>query len=98
MPDRQRLVTDAEVLQEILHRYVAIDRRDAIQPAFDALLGALPAHLPRIEIVVDIDDKTCPCGQGELQRIGEAKSERLDIVAGAVAGAGHPAAQICLPD
>jgi predicted nucleic acid-binding protein len=39
--DRQRLVTDAEVLQEILHRYVAIDRRDAIQPAFDALLGVV---------------------------------------------------------
>src|SRR6202162_3191451 len=37
--DRQRLVTDAEVIQEILHRYVAINRRDAIQPAFDALLG-----------------------------------------------------------
>ncbi len=37
--DRQRLVTDAEVLQEILRRYVAINRRDAIQPAFDALLG-----------------------------------------------------------
>jgi len=37
--DRQRLVTDAEVLQEILHRYVAIERPDAIQPAFDALLG-----------------------------------------------------------
>jgi predicted nucleic acid-binding protein len=37
--DRERLVTDAEVLQEILHRYVAINRRDAIQPAFDALLG-----------------------------------------------------------
>ncbi len=37
--ERQRLVTDAEVLQEILHRYVAINRRDAIQPAFDAILG-----------------------------------------------------------
>ena len=36
---QERLVTDAEVLQEILHRYVAINRRDAIQPAFDALLG-----------------------------------------------------------
>jgi uncharacterized protein len=35
----ERLITSAEVLQEILHRYVAIDRRDAIQPAFDALLG-----------------------------------------------------------
>jgi uncharacterized protein len=39
--DRERLTTDAEVLQEILHRYVAIDRRDAIQPAFDALLGVV---------------------------------------------------------
>jgi predicted nucleic acid-binding protein len=37
--ERQSLVTDAEVLQEILHRYVTIDRRDAIQPAFDALIG-----------------------------------------------------------
>lgn len=36
--DRERLVTDAEVLQEILHRYVAIKRLDAIQPAFDAIL------------------------------------------------------------
>ena len=35
----ERLVTDAEVLQEILHRYAAIDRKDAIQPAFDAILG-----------------------------------------------------------
>lgn len=39
--ERERLVTDAEVLQEILHRYVAIARRDAIQPAFDALLGVV---------------------------------------------------------
>ncbi len=37
----QRLVTSAEVLQEILHRYTAIDRRDAIQPAFDAILGVV---------------------------------------------------------
>jgi predicted nucleic acid-binding protein len=37
----ERLVTSAEVLQEILHRYVAIGRRDAIQPAFDVLLGVV---------------------------------------------------------
>ena len=43
---RERLVTDAEVLQEILHRYVAIDRRDAIQPAFDALLGVVDEVFP----------------------------------------------------
>ncbi|HXZ41004.1 MAG TPA: type II toxin-antitoxin system VapC family toxin [Terriglobales bacterium] len=44
--DGQRLVTDAEVLQEILHRYTAIDRRDAIQPAFDALHGIVDEVLP----------------------------------------------------
>jgi predicted nucleic acid-binding protein len=39
LSEKERLVTDVEALQEILHRYVAIDRRDAIQPAFEALLG-----------------------------------------------------------
>jgi uncharacterized protein len=46
LSQRQRLVTDAEVLQEILHRYVAINRRDAIQPAFDALLRITDQVLP----------------------------------------------------
>ena len=34
----QRLVTDAEVLQEILHRFAAIEKREAIGPAFQLLL------------------------------------------------------------
>lgn len=37
----RRLVTDAEVLQEILHRYAAIGRKDAIQPAFEAVKGVV---------------------------------------------------------
>ena len=45
----ERLVTDAEVLQEILHRYVAIRRRDAIQPAYDALLGIVDEVFPIAE-------------------------------------------------
>lgn len=44
--DRERLVTDAEVLQEILHRYVSINRRDAIQSAFDVLLRVVDIVLP----------------------------------------------------
>jgi len=42
--------------------------------------GALPAHLPRIERVVDIEDRSCPCCGEALHRIGEDTSERLDIV------------------
>jgi len=42
----ERLVTSAEVMQEIIHRYVAIQRRDAIQPAFEALLGVVDEVYP----------------------------------------------------
>jgi|ERR1051325_1799027 predicted nucleic acid-binding protein len=41
--EKTALVTDVEVLQEILHRYVAIDRREAIRAAFDALLPLVDA-------------------------------------------------------
>jgi hypothetical protein len=44
--DGELLVTDAEALQEILHRYVAIDRRDAIEPATAALLGVVDEVFP----------------------------------------------------
>lgn len=50
---RERLVTDAQVLQEILHRYVAIDRRDAIQPAFDVLLKVVDEVLSVDQAVVE---------------------------------------------
>jgi predicted nucleic acid-binding protein len=42
----ERLVTDAEVVEEILHRYSAIERREAIQPAIDVLLGIVDEILP----------------------------------------------------
>lgn len=37
----ERLVTSAEVMQEILHRFVAIKRPDAIQAALDVLAGVV---------------------------------------------------------
>lgn len=49
--DEEALVSDAEVLQEILHRYAAINRRDAIAPAFAVLLGIADAVLP-----IELDD------------------------------------------
>lgn len=43
-------------------------------------LGRLPAHLPRIERVIDVADKSCPCCRATLHRIGEDVAERLDVV------------------
>ncbi|HEX7953085.1 MAG TPA: IS66 family transposase zinc-finger binding domain-containing protein, partial [Burkholderiales bacterium] len=42
--------------------------------------GSLPAHLDRIEQIVDMDDKACPCCKGPLHQIGEDIAERLDVV------------------
>ena len=49
--ERQRLVTDAEVLQEILHRYASLNRYLDIQPAFDVLLRIADEVLP-IDVLV----------------------------------------------
>ncbi|MEI6643726.1 MAG: IS66 family transposase [Novosphingobium sp.] len=43
-------------------------------------LGSLPAHLERIEQVVDIENKACPCCGDTLHQIGEDVAERLDVV------------------
>jgi transposase len=43
-------------------------------------LGSLPAHLPRVEVLVDLADKSCPCCGGALHVIGEDTSEMLDLV------------------
>jgi len=42
--------------------------------------GALPAHLERVEQVVDVESKHCPCCGGALHQIGEDIAERLDVV------------------
>ncbi|HEY6869116.1 MAG TPA: IS66 family transposase [Novosphingobium sp.] len=42
--------------------------------------GSLPAHLERIEQVVDVENKACPCCGGALHQIGEDVAERLDVV------------------
>jgi len=42
--------------------------------------GALPAHLPRVELIVDIEDKACPCCRNPLHPIGEDVAEMLDYI------------------
>ena len=63
----QRLVTDVEVLQEILHRYTAIDRREAIGPALQAIL--------------DIVDEVLPIEKADALRAGEIVQTRASMSA-----------------
>src|SRR5271157_857493 len=43
-------------------------------------IGALPAHLPRCEQVIEPASTLCPCCSGQMHRIGEETSEALDRV------------------
>ena len=50
------------------------------RPAAQRNIGHLPAHLPRIWQTIEPESTLCPCGCGEMVRIGEDRTERLDIV------------------
>lgn len=42
--------------------------------------ASLPPHLPRIETVIEPENKECACCGGALHQIGEDRAERLDII------------------
>ncbi len=63
----QRVVTDAEVLQEILHRYTAIDKREAIGPAF--------------QVVLDVVDEVYGIEKADVLRAGEIAQNRASFTA-----------------
>ena len=42
--------------------------------------GRLPAHLPRVEVVLAPETTACPCCRGPLVEIGADTSERLDVI------------------
>jgi hypothetical protein len=42
--------------------------------------GALPNHLPRIELVIEPEQTACPCCNGAMHVIGEDRCERLDVI------------------
>lgn len=58
----ERLVTDAEVLQEVLHRYAAINRREAIEPAF--------------RVILDVVDDVLAIEKRDVLRAGEIAQNR----------------------
>ena len=65
--DGQRLVTDAEVLQEILHRYTAINKREAIGPT--------------LQVIIDIADDVFAIEKADVLRASEVAQNRAALSA-----------------
>lgn len=63
----ERLVTNAEVLQEILHRYAAIDRRSAIEPT--------------MKLILDLVDEVFPIEKADVLRASEITQNHASLSA-----------------
>src|SRR3954469_3420015 len=77
LEDLEQAVAAAEAAQEEAAARSSTPRAPRVRRRN---LGGLPAHLPRVEVLVDVEDKSCPCCGGGMHVIGEDTSEMLDIV------------------
>ena len=80
-PDQLQLALEEveTALAEAQHARDTASRAPAERPR-KTNRGSLPAHLERVEQIVDVEDKACPCCGGTLHQIGEDVAERLDVV------------------
>ena len=77
---RERLVTDAEAFQELLHRYVSINRRQAIEPAWTALRKLVDEVFPiELEDVARARQLVLTSRLGGRDALHAAVMQRRDI-------------------
>ncbi len=84
MEDLEQTIGDGAAASEALGDVLPADPKQAnekrARKSRERNIGQRPASLPRFTVTLDLEDKTCPCCQGELHRIGETTTEMLDIV------------------
>ncbi|MBV8573603.1 MAG: IS66 family transposase [Acetobacteraceae bacterium] len=76
--DQEQTVAEHQATQEASEPADSSKARS--QPARPARNhGALPSHLPRYEVVIDVEHGACPCCGADMHYIGELRTEQLDI-------------------
>jgi len=82
--DSDQLQLALEDIEQELARREAEEQKSAPTRARRAKVEgerkSLPAHLPRVEVVIAPEDTHCPCCRGPMHVIGEESSERLDVI------------------
>jgi transposase len=81
----QLLLALEDIEQAIAGNEAADDKKDAVAARARAEKrranrGALPAHLPRVDVTIEPEDTNCPCCSAPMHLIGEETSQRLDVV------------------
>jgi transposase len=84
LEDQEQVAAEREASQDAASQDTAAPtngaktRSRAPRPARNH--GALPSHLPRYEVVIDVAHEACPCCGGKMHCISELRTEQLDIV------------------
>jgi transposase len=83
-PEQLALALD-DIEQAVAANEAVEDKKDpvAAQKRADkrgANRGALPAHLPHVDVTIEPEDTNCPCCRAPMHVIGEETSKRLDVV------------------
>ena len=83
-PDQLQLALE-DIEQAVVQATAEVEKRNPQRTAArergrDESRPSLPPHLPRVEVVIAPEAKTCPCCGGAMHVIGEDIAERLDVV------------------
>ena len=81
----QLLLAIEDIEQAIAGTAAAADKKDAAgararSAKRRASRGALPGHLPHVDVTIAPEDTHCPCCRAPMHVIGEETSKRLDVV------------------
>ena len=85
LPEEQLQLAFEAIEQAIAKADAEAEKRDPARRLDNAAKrrasrGALPPHLPRIEVTLAPEDTACPCCRATMTVIGEDSSERLDVI------------------
>ena len=80
--DLETAIAETQAEIEAVEKQIAASSTDPEKkaPRKKRKSRALPEHLPRIEHTIEPDTIACPCGCGDMVKIGEDRTERLDYV------------------
>ena len=75
-------VGEGELFNEVeeIVEEVKAEQQSISVPRKKPVRKPLPKDLPREQVIHDIDDKICDCCGGELHKMGEDKSEKLEFI------------------
>ena len=82
LEDLETAIAETQVQIAVVEEKIAASAADPDKaaPRVPRKARALPETLPRVELLIEPGSIVCPCGCGDMVRIGEDRTERLDFI------------------